>query len=458
MIDNSTILGDFYLTGSSDYMQRMPNPAQAGVAKTAKWMFSPMAGNIWNDFAKFMVNRIAFDYVHQTKYENDLREYEKQKIYYGDTVTETALNWIKAHNYDADAETQFKTYYPDGLQAFHSNPIRKNYPVSISREQLKRAFADEYGLNRLVAAIMQQPMNSDNYDNYITMLNLFTVADSEYKLFRHKVSAAPTTKETCQELLTAMQQYKYDITAPSSLYSCAGEIPVYALPEEVTCFIRSDAQAANDVIALANVFQLDKAEVPYRIKVVPKALWPLKETDYAILTTGDFFQVYTEEYMTTSQIDPEGLKTNYWLHDWRIVSFSPFVPVIVFSSAEGTVNDVVEVSPTSLEIAADSETVAAGGSVQLTLTLNGTVTPEAEGVEVAPDAATWEVTATRTGNDGDEAIALNSRTYVDSYNVLRVQKTGLKAGDKITCKATSTYIEPEGATPELTATHSVTVA
>lgn len=459
---NSTILGRFYLNGTNDMQQRIPNPTQSSVAKVCRHLFDPMNGDLYNQFADFMVQRIGYAYARQQRWENPLKEFFKQKLYYGSTVTETQLNWIKAHSYNVDAEQQFKTYFPEGMQAFHSIDDQRQYPISLSREQLRQAVAEEYGLNSIAAAIMQQPMNADEYDTYDMMLDLFKRADDNYGLYRQKMDAAPTDQASATALLKMIQELSFDLTVPTTEYACV-DLPVVIKEEEMVLFVRSDTMASLNVDALAVLFNMEKAEIPYRIKVVPKKKWPLNDSDYAILTSSDFFQCYPVEYSTTSQWDPQGLKTNYWLNDWNVISFSPFVPIIVFSTDEGTAVPVVTMNPTSLQIAGDAN-AKPGAKVPLTLTLNGTVEPNAYHgpVEVAPDAALFSVAATRdvsSAGDGSELapVALNTRTRVDQYGVLHIQSTDLKPGDKITVTAVSTYLNPNGATTPITATHDVAI-
>lgn len=453
--DNSTILGRFYLSGTTDMQQRLDNPTQGNIRKTIKQLFDPMNGDLYNQFVDFMVQRIGYAFARQQRWENPLREFIKQKIYYGATVTETQLNWIKGHSFNVDAEQQFKTRYPDGLQAFHSINSQRQYPISVSKEQMRQAVADEYGLNQLVSAIMQQPMNADEYDMYNMMLDLFKQADHQYGLFRINLTAAPTTEATCKELLQKIQQTAWDLTVPTTLYACV-DLPVVVKRDELTLFIRSDAMAATNVQALAALFNLDKAEIPYRTKVVPVNKWPLNDADYAILTTSDFFQVYTNEYSTTSLWDPQGLKTNYWLNDWNIVSFSPFVPIIVFSTAEATTVSTVTMAVTGFTLTAASNTAKAGDQIQLTGELGGTIAPDGTAVELDPDAWTSEVSAV-TSSEDSTAVALNSRTRVDRYGVLHIQKTGLVAGNVITVKGSSVYLNPEGETTEEISSVQITI-
>lgn len=459
---NSTILGRFYLNGTNDMQQRIPNPTQSSVAKVCRHLFDPMNGDLYNQFADFMVQRIGYAYARQQRWENPLKEFFKQKLYYGSTVTETQLNWIKAHSYNVDAEQQFKTYFPEGMQAFHSIDDQRQYPISLSREQLRQAVTEEYGLNSIAAAIMQQPMNADEYDTYDMMLDLFKRADDNYGLYRQKMDAAPTDQATSTSLLKMIQELSFDLTVPTTEYACV-DLPVVIKEEEMVLFVRSDTMASLNVDALAVLFNMEKAEIPYRIKVVPKKKWPLNDGDYAILTTSDFFQCYPVEYSTTSQWDPQGLKTNYWLNDWNIISFSPFVPIIVFSTDNGTDIPVVTMNPTSLKIEGDAN-AKPGAKVPLTLTLIGDVNPNAYRgtVEVAPNAALFSVAATRNvssegGGSELTPVALNTRTRVDQYGVLHIQSTDLKAGDNITVTAVSTYLDPNGVANPITATHDVVI-
>lgn len=453
---NSTILGKFLMEGTTDVAQRLGFDGNSVDTANIKNMFLPMNNDIYNTFCQWMINRVGYSYVHQQRFENPFRDLIKNKIYYGNSVDESMLGWIKGHSYELDAEDQFKKQYPDGLQAFHSVKHKLKYPYTITRENMRRAVVDDEGLSKLIAAIEAQPMNADAYDMYIDMLNLFPTMDNEYTLHRVKLSTAPTTKEGCEELLETLQRLAYDITIPSTEYSQT-DIPVFAKPDELIAFIRSSTLAATNVKALAAAYNLDKADIQYRLKVIPDKKWPLGDDDYVVLTTTDFFQVYPVEYMTTSQVDPSGLAVNGWLHNWSIVSASPFVPCIVLSTADATTIDTVTLNATALNLSIGSAHVSLGGTVKLTPTLTGTITPKTDALEMRPDSVTWELSATRGTEAATTAVPLNARTYVDNNNVLHVQKTGLKKGDVIHLTATSSYMNPDGTGDPLTASATVTI-
>ena len=69
----------------------------------------------------------------------------------------------------------------------------------------------------------------------------------------------------------------------------------------------------------------------------------------------------------------------------------------------------------------------------------------------------YEVAASRTVENQTAAVALNSRTYVDNYGILHVQKSGIETGDVITVTAKAVYVNPSGSTSAYTDTATVTI-
>lgn len=459
-VKNSTILGKVWLNGTNDYQQRVPDPTQSNVSQTMKCLFSPMNGNLYNQFIDSFVNLIGQQRVNQSIWENPLTPFKGASLQYGSTIQESAPRWIKAHAYDDAAEDLLRMERPEFAVWYHSMNRQDKYPISVVKPEIQQAFRDEYGLNRIINSIMNTPINSDNYDEYLLMLNLIAEYEHRWGFFKHNLSAFPTDEATGKELLTALRTYAELLKFPSTLYNAADlNVPVFAKPNELVLLISASASASVDVNTLSGVFQLDKAEIQYRKIVVPDLPVP---NAVALLTTDAFFVCNDIVYETGSFYDPNTLSTKYILHHWEIVSASPFVPAILFTTDAGTEIPTVTQTVTGLQLSAAPETVKPGETVQLTPTIQGSLSPDDnDELAVSPDAATWSVAATRTtGKPSDQttvAVPLNSRTYVDKYGVLHVQKTKLQTGDVITVTATSTYINPSGATTEYTATATVTV-
>ena len=460
--NNNTIITSVYLNATNDYQQRIPNPTQHAVADTMRALFNPMNGNYLNQFMDILVNRIGMTYVRGKEWQNVLSPFKGALLQYGSTIQEIAPKWIRAHSYTDDAETLLKLHRPEAAVWYHSQNRRDKYPISINPDELRTAFTDEYGLNSLVSKIMTVPMNSDNYDEYRIMLQLLAEYENRWGFFKHQLSAVPTDEATGKEFLTAVRTYAGILKFPSTIYNAAAvtDIPVFAQPDELILFVTPATDASVDVNTLASVFHLDKADINRVTKVIVDE-FPIPNA-VALLTTRDLFVCNDTLYQNNSFYNPETLTTNYWLHHWGVYSISPFVPAILFTTAEGTSVPTVEQELTAITLTADPASVAAGGTSELTVTLTGSLDQATySGVKLAPDAATYELNASITTGEGNDAVTddvqLDYKTYVDNYGVLHVSKD-LESGVDIVVTATSTYQNPSGATEAMTDTATVTVS
>lgn len=470
--NNSTILEKVWLNGSNDFQQRIPRPSQSSIGKTVDALFDPMNRQYFNDFMQILINRIAFTYVRGQRWDNKLAVFKGQKINYGSTIQEIAPNWIRAHAYNVGDETLLKLNRPEAEVWYHSQNRQDRYDISISYDDLRTAFVDEYGLNNFIAKVMEVPLNSDEYDEYRIMMQLIAEYDNSFGFYKEHISAI-SDDSTAKAFLKKLREMAGLLEFPSARYNAANvDIPVFARNDELVILMTPGVKASIDVDALASIFQLDKADIQQRIVLVDE--FPIAGVQ-AILTTQDFFVCHDTVYENTNFWNPQTLVNNYYLHHWGIYSVSPFVPAIVFTTESGTsIPTVTEaLSAITLTIGdGNSPTVEPGGKIQTSIALTGTLTTgvgvsyTGNAIEVAPESATYEVSATRTTTTGEgqsavtttESVPLNARTYVDKYGVLHVQKSGLTAGDVITVVATSTYINPSGATTTLSDDATVTVA
>lgn len=458
--NNSTIMAKAWLAGTNDFQQRIPDPTQAGISATMSALFQPMNGQYFNQFMDILVNRIAYTYVRGQNYKNPLAVFKGNKINYGSTIQEIAPKWIKAHSYEDDAETLLKLHRPESEVWYHSQNRRDQYPISVNVDELRTAFTDEYGLNNLVAQLMNTPNNADEYDEFNIMKNLIAEYETRWGFYKYHLDDYPADDASGKAFLTALQTLGGKLQFPSSVYS-GTDIPVFAQPSELVLLVTPEAQASLNVNTLAALFNVDLAKVSYRTVLIDE--FPIPDA-VALLTTEDFFVCHDTLYNTTSFWNPQTLTTTYWLNHWGVYSVSPFVPAILFTTAAGTVTPTIKQEVTGLTVTAEPGTVELGGSVSIVTKLGGTIDPADSDADVLvrPDACIYNVSAeTPAGADPvtkpAKPVQLNARTRVDNYGVLHVQKTGLKPGDVITVTATSTYVNPSGATVPYTGIATVTI-
>lgn len=454
-LENSVITEKIWLEAGNDFQQRIPNPTINSLEATWRALFKPGNNAYINQFMDVLVNRIAYTYVHNMEWQNPLVVFKRQKLNYGTTAQEIALNWVKAHAYKDDVESLLRLHRPEGDVAYHSQNRQDKYPISIALPELKNAFLDDYGLNRLVAGIMQAPVNSDNYDEYRIALNMLATYEDTYGFYKYPLSAMPTDEATGKEFLTAVRTLVGMLQFPSARYNAASvSVPVFAKPSELVLLVTPAVAASVSVEVLSSIFHVEMAEVNVRQIIVDE--FPIPNV-VAMLTTEDFFIMQDTLYENTSFWNAETLATNYYLHHWEIVSASPFVPAILFTlGGDSTTVPTVKQTVTDITLTG-ADTAEAGENVQLTVNLTGTLAPVHDGVAVEPDAATFSVAAT-DGGETPKVVELDPMsTYVDKFAVLHLADD-LPAGTVVTVTATSAYVNPSAATTHYTASHAVTVA
>lgn len=458
--NNSTIMAKAWLAATNDFQQRIPDPTVNGISATMGALFEPMNRNYFNQFIDILVNRIGMTYVRGQLFDNPLAAFKGEKLNYGSSIQEIVPKWIKAHAYEDDVETLLKMHRPDAVQIFHSQNRRDQYPITVNDNELRTAVESEYGLNNLVARIMDVPRNSDEYDEYRIMLNLLSYYESNYGFHKVKVDE-PADETSARALLKQIRAMAGKLRFPSTLYNNV-PVPVFSGMDELVLMITPDALASIDVDALAAAFNVDRADIQMRTVLVDE--FPIAGA-VALLTTRDFFVCNDTLYNTTSFYNPQTLSTTYYLNHWGVYSVTPAVPAVLFTTGDATGVETITQAVTGLTMTAENgaTSVELGGTLQLMLDLHGTITDKGYGeLAVKPDSAIFDLTAETPATSGASAKPavpkpLNSRTRVDTYGVLHVQRTGLASGDVIHVTATASYVNPSGATTPHTATLDITI-
>lgn len=454
---NSTILERCWISAGNDFQQRIPNPQISSYSSTIEKLFDPMNGDMFNEFCG-LLNGITATYVDIKRFENPLAILKKPANWqFGASERHLAVHYLQGHSPRFDDETLLRVERPEFEEWFYSLNYENRYEFSWSRYEIKQAFAaDGYGYDDLLSATITQMLSSAAYDEMNTMLQTFAEADNRLGgLYRYHISAAPTDEATSKELLVGIRAVAGRMKFPSTRYNSL-PVPVHTDGSRLVLYVLPEVMANLDVMALASVFQLpkaDPAEIAYRIIEVPE--FPIPNV-YAILADEDF--IYWRDYMTGMEppfYNPGNRTMKYYYFASAAVGANPAAPVCVFTTDSATTIPTVTQTVTGMTLTAEKSTVSAGGTVKFTAALTGSMSPSDTVLTVQPNSAIYSVAAVDSSSN---PIELNSRTYVDEYGILHVQRSGLSAGDVITVTAESAYINPSGTTTTYTASDSVTVA
>lgn len=452
-VKNSTVLAKAWLEGTNDFQQRIPNPSIAGYDAAIRELFEPYNHDLFNGFANMLVGMMG-TYVESKLFENPLRELKKPAAEWGNTERHVAVKYLNAHSYKVDDETLLRLEAPEFREWFYSVNQNRRYEFSWSKYELQRVFAngDSYGFDDLLSATLTQMMSSDNYDEMTTMINAFAEANAHMNLYKRNISAAPTTKALAQELLVKIKTDAGMMQFPSQRYN-AIDIPVHENTDTLILWVTPEVDAYLDVMALAELFHVEKAEVNFRKIVIPE--FPVPNV-YAALTSEDFIYARDVWYGVEPPFyNPSNRTYKYYLFHDQMVGVNPVANCAVYTTDAETSIPTITEAVTGLSFAENAYYGIIGGKTKLGLVLGGTITPTSASTVIAiePSAATFELTAKR----GDDPIELNSRTYVDSAGILHIQRSELASDDVITVTAKSVYTNPSGSTTEYTASVDVTL-
>lgn len=426
---NEQIVDAIRYESTSDYQARIPAATKADIQETLRALnnYTPA----WNEFVNALINKVGLTIARNNNWTNVLAKFKRGLLEYGESIEEIQTGLVEAYVYDPDQDYGEKAIFgaerPEVQADYHAVNRRNFYKITVNEALLKRAFLTPGGLAQFIAQLMEAPTTSDNWDEYLTMRQLFAEYEQNGGFFKVHLDAIPknnsaVAEATSKAALREIREMIGTLAFPSRLYNAA-RMPVATSSDKLTLFVTPEFQAAIDVEALAALFNVAYGEIGTKTQVVDKIPIP---GAMAILTTEDFFVVADTLYETTVAPNPVGLHTNYFLHHHQVVSCSRFVPAVLFWTGPGT---VIEENPTP--VAAISALAVTDG--------DGNPVDEVErGLSYLVRG--HAITAPEGGLNDAVVLTLSgaesSHTYITQTGVLSVALT--ETSDELTITATNT--------------------
>jgi hypothetical protein len=364
-----------------------------------------------NAFLSTLVNRIGRVIITSKMYENPWKNFKKGMLEYGETIEEIFVNIAKPHNFNpAKAEQElYKREKPDVSSAFHTMNYQKFYKATVTNAELKQAFLSLSGITDLIGKIIDSMYTGANYDEFLVMKYMLGRLALDGKI---KAVTIPTVNATnAKTIVATLKSISNKLEYLSNKYNMMG-VSTLSKKAEQNIILDSDFDATIDVEVLATAFNMDKAQfMGKRIGVDSFAevdldrLAILFEDDesYVPFTTDElnvlktipsmilddnFFMIFDNFIDMTEKYNTEGLYWNYWLHNWKTFSASPFANAVMFTTVEPAITSIA-VSPTTA-------TVTKGNSLQLTVNIvsNGLADKEVDWILSGDNALKSTITPT----------------------------------------------------------------
>ena len=306
-----------------------------------------------NEFINALVNRIGLVLAESAIFNNPYEMLKKGYLEYGESVEEIFIGLAKVLPYSAEEAParEFKRTIPDVKSVFHIMNWKVLYPVTVSPEDLKRAFLSADGVEMLITRIIDSIYTAAAYDEFLLVKYLLIKNVTNGSIKPVQISASDM-----KDAAVKFRGTSNAFTFISGNYNFAS-VPNNAPKENQYIFMDSTFNAAYDVEVLAAAFNMDKADFMGRLLLIDdfttfdNARWKVIRDNSdmveevtaaelalmadvkAILADERWFQIYDDVSEMREKEVASGLYWNYFYHNWKIVSTSPYADICAFVTA-----------------------------------------------------------------------------------------------------------------------------
>lgn len=448
---------------SPQFQVRVPSATQGNIRNAVDTVRS--FPYLRDEFTGVLIQRLIGLYIQHADWDDPLKLVGSPRTLkrYGSTYEQAAVGLVEARTRNFNKEylgdDVYGRYSLPTASVFHPLTFDHYYPVTIPEDALLTAFDGESGMSDYIAEIMNAPILSDRNDMYLMKTQCFAEYARKggfYRVHTPDVGKADSTEDDAKALLRLIQQKANELKSlPMSAmgrYNAMSWVTPWR-DSEAILFATPAVIAALNVEALAAAFNIDKANVPYRIIPIPEEMFGIGGTAgkvQAVLTTEDFFFCWDEMLETTnSPVNPiDGTRNIFFKHRGSITP-NPFANAVLFWTGEDSYESVVlpntlTTSKPTFELklkkygqtAVTPQNVSRGGLVQVVSTI----------ASANKDTASFQPTGITYGVEG----ATSQFTGVDNDGILRCGLDETAESLKVTAQAT--YIDP--AVPEIDQTVS----
>ena len=401
---------------------------------------------VYNEFCNALVNRIVYTQFENKSFRNPFVVLDGDRIPLGYAGQEIYVNPAKGRQfnvddfagllikYEADVKVQYQTISAD-IQ----------YPVTFTRQQLKKAFVSWGDLESFIDQLSNSLYNGCYIDEYNKVKELIAGAYS-MNIAQVTTVSAINSEANAKAFVAKARELFLNFQVPSSSYNSwaknggAGRpIVTWTNPEDIVFIVRNDVRAYMDVNVLAESFNMDKATLLGNILTVDNfnvynedgTLHYDGSAIVGIIADKSFFRIRRQDQFMDSFYNANNRTIQYYLNNIKMYGISQFANHMVFATA------APEVAPTAITTDVTSVEVTVGETAEVKFE---TIPFAANGTISYSDGASGEF-FTVAAKSGDNKTAV---------------LTGVKAGNNKTLTASAT--NPDGETITKTVTVKVVAA
>ena len=341
-LDNVTFTKALSTATSQEFQDRIGTVTKENMHKIGEIISTyPTAKN---EFVSVLTNQVAKQRFFTKSYENPYKLFKKGMLPYGKSIESIFVDIVKGKDRTRKTDggqlaTDLLTREnPNVKVEYYTENKQMQYQATISDEELKGAFRTENGLSELTSRILQAPLNSAEYDDFLLVKHALShVKGAEVKLGKTAYDKL-TLQEKAQSLVTAIKSYILKMGFLSNQYNGQG-VMTYSKPEDLVCFVPTDLLAVMDVQLLAQAFHVSYDQINLHVLPIDNFVKCVGtgESTYAedtetqcIICDKEALQIWDTLNSSETFRNPQALYTNIWFNRWGIVASCNFVNCVKF--------------------------------------------------------------------------------------------------------------------------------
>ena len=307
---------------------------------------------VYNEFCNALVNRIVYTQFEIKSFRNPFVVLEGDRIPLGYAGQEIYVNPAKGRQYNAnDFAGLLVKYEADVKVQYQAINSDLQYPVTFSRQQLKKAFTSWADLEGFIDGLSNSLYNGAYIDEFKNTKNIIAGAYKDNKAVIQTVSAV-SDEATAKAFVEKARELYLNFQLPSSDYNawakCGGEgrpVVTWTNPEDIVMIVRNSVRAKLDVNVLAEAFNMDKATLLGNILTVDNFdVYDDEGTKIydgsaivGMIADKSWFRIKRQDMFMDSFYNANNRSIQYYLNLIKIYNFSLFANGVIFATSQPTV-------------------------------------------------------------------------------------------------------------------------
>lgn len=385
LVTSLNALREMSVNGSSIYHQYIPViDENTSISTIAEPVLTVPA--VANDFMSMLVNRIVYTQFETKYFRNPLQILEGDRIPLGYAGQEIYVNPAKGRKYNVnDFAGLLQKYEADVKVQYMTLNSDLQYPVTVTRHDLKKAFTSWESLDRFIDQLSNSLYNGAYIGEYRYTKNLIGSAYS-YGGVQVETVSAITDEASAKAFVKKVRNLFLNFQTPATSYNAwakvggnGNPITTWSNPEDIVVILRNDVRTEIDVDVLASAFNMDKATLMGNILTVDNFDIiddeGVKRFDgsniLGMIADKSWFKIKRQDMYLDEFYNANNRTWQYYLNITKMYQYSLFANAVVLATAEPTI------AITSMDYKANVVEIKQGDveNLEITVTPFGATSP-----------------------------------------------------------------------------------